>query len=85
MFLVSSHLISRGGGGRILPLLPKFLPQASISVRSFSGLGQDFDPKKDYWKVLNVRPGVSEKEIKIAYYKMAQKYHPDKTGGKTVE
>ena len=51
----------------------------------FSTLGQDFDPKKDYWKVLGVPPGSDEKKVKIAYYKLAQKYHPDKTDGKTTE
>ena len=48
-------------------------------------MGQDFDPKVDYWKTLNVKSGASDKEIKIAYYKLAQKFHPDKTGGKTTE
>ena len=56
----------------------------ALPVRGFaSAFGQNFDPKKDYWKVLNVKPGSSEKEVKVAYYKMAQKFHPDKTGGKT--
>ena len=56
-----------------------------MPVRGLSGFGQSFDPKKDYWKVLGLNPGVSEKEIKLAYYRMAQKYHPDKTDGETVE
>ena len=38
-----------------------------------------------HWKVLNLKPGSSDSAIKIGYYKMAQKYHPDKTGGQTTE
>lgn len=30
-------------------------------------------------------PNASEKEIKQEFYKLAQKYHPDKTGGKTSD
>lgn len=46
---------------------------------------QDFDPDKDYYKVLNVPAKASEGEIKKAYYKLAQLYHPDKTQGRTQE
>ena len=45
----------------------------------------DFNAKLDYWKVLEVKEGSSDVEIKKAYYRMAQLYHPDKTGGKTTE
>ena len=40
-------------------------------MRHFSAFGQNFDPKKDYWQILGVKPGSTEKEIKIQYYKMA--------------
>ena len=53
-------------------------------MRNFSAYS-DFDPKKDYYSILGVTKDASEKEVKIAYYRMAQKYHPDKTGGKTGE
>lgn len=43
----------------------------------------DFDPNIDYYKILEVSPHASESEVKASYYKLAQKYHPDKTGGKT--
>ena len=36
---------------------------------------------KDYYKILNVSPTATEKEIKSSYYKLAKKYHPDVTKG----
>lgn len=35
------------------------------------------DYSKDYYKVLGVNEKASEKDIKMAFYKMAKKYHPD--------
>ena len=33
--------------------------------------------KKDYWAILGLKPGASEKEIRSAYRRLARKYHPD--------
>ena len=41
---------------------------------------------KDYYKTLGVPRGSDEKEIKKAFRKLAQQYHPDKNpGDKTAE
>ena len=40
---------------------------------------QGFDPKVDYYKVLGAQPTESIQEIKMKYYKLALKLHPDKT------
>lgn len=35
-------------------------------------------PKKDYYKILGIDKDADESSIKKAYYKLAQKWHPDK-------
>ena len=34
--------------------------------------------KRDYYEVLGVDKGADQKEIKKAYRRLAQKYHPDR-------
>lgn len=45
----------------------------------------DFDPSKDYYKVLGVEKNATDSQIKSAYYKLAKEYHPDINKGKSVE
>lgn len=41
------------------------------------------DPLEDYYKVLEVNPDCTEKELKRAYYKLVIKYHPDNKSSQT--
>jgi len=46
----------------------------------------DFDPKKDYYKILWVSEDADADAVKKAYRKLAMKYHPDRNkGDKTAE
>jgi curved DNA-binding protein CbpA len=45
----------------------------------------DFDPAKDYYKILGVDQNASEKQIKVAYFQLAKRYHPDVNKGKTTD
>jgi len=48
-------------------------------ARMFSQLS--FDPKVDYYKILEVRDAATQQEIKNHYFRLCQFYHPDKAGG----
>ena len=41
----------------------------------------DFDPKEDYYKILEIREKASEAEIKNGFFRLAQFYHPDRNQG----
>lgn len=45
----------------------------------------DFDTKKDYYKELEINEKASQQEVKNAFYRLAQFYHPDRNNGMYLE
>ena len=45
----------------------------------------NYDPSKDYYKILGISQSADDKEIKQAYYKLAKKHHPDLNKGKSSD
>jgi DnaJ-class molecular chaperone len=52
-----------------------------MAIRSFGSMPLHYDPNNDYYKILGVNHDEMPIKIKAAYYKLAQKYHPDKNPG----
>ena len=53
-----------------------------LQRRGFAtGFGLRYDRKNDFYEVLGVPPRSKDADIKKAYYKLAQKCHPDKAPG----
>ena len=68
MFLFGSQYVIKRGGRRLafLPMIHRpAIFATNTPLRHFSAFGQQFDPKKDYWKILGVSPGSNEKQIKL--------------------
>ena len=47
--------------------------------------GHIVDAGKDYYKILGIERGASDRKIKKAFRKLAIKYHPDKNKSKDAE
>ena len=41
-------------------------------------IGESGSPRRDYYKILNLKKGASAREVKKAYHAGAKKWHPDK-------
>jgi len=45
----------------------------------------NYDPSKDYYKILGISQSADDKEIKQAYYKLAKIHHPDLNKGQSSD
>lgn len=53
---------------------------SEMMERSFTGFQALPPPKRNWWEILGVTKEAGQSEIKAAYYKMAEKHHPDRGG-----
>jgi hypothetical protein len=74
------HMLPKYPSGHQSPLQAALLATPSRPF-SWGAPPPDFDPKKDYYKVLEVKDSASGQEVKHAFYRLAQFYHPDRNGG----
>lgn len=61
----------------LIKLIKKARPAAQRIGFRFSSSNQNYNPSKDYFKILNVNKNANAAQIKKAYYDLAKKYHPD--------
>lgn len=61
--------------------LSKVFRCCSLEYSSRALFSQAFDTNKDYYKILGVAQGATDKQIKAAYFELAKKYHPDVNKG----
>lgn len=66
-----------------LKSIPKSLKKFQFS--SQRTLQQTINPQIDYYKILHVSTSATIKEIKLKYYELAKKYHPDITKGSDLQ
>lgn len=71
-----------------IPLDIRFYKEKIVIISSLSlyffvffinkkGIIKNMDKDKDYYKILEIEEDASEEEIKLAYRRLAKKYHPD--------
>ena len=51
-----------------------------LSLFCFTTLAETIDPRKDYYKILDVSENATEEEIKRSYKRLMQRWHPDLQG-----
>lgn len=58
------------------------LMKTNSNIFTFYSGPLKFNPKKDYFSILEVKKEASDAEIKKSYYRLAKAYHPDSCPGK---
>ena len=80
MFL-EQVLLVKGAAHSCSGLMKRQFTLQTTKRRFSSSFGLRYDRKQDFYEILGVPPRSKEVDIKKAYYKLAQIYHPDKAHG----